>query len=144
MSASVILTTAAGAVLAVMGLLHFLYTLLDTRAPRYFTPSDDSVRLAMHHSTLRFARGRTSMWDSWLGFNLSHGLGAFVFGAAAIYVPRIAPQPHAGLVLLALTAISATYLATAVRFWFYKPVIGAALATALFLAALVIHIGTHR
>ena len=139
MPVPITLTTIAGGIIALMGSLHTLYTLLDLRKPRYFAPSDDSVRLAMQHATVRFARGRTSMWDGWLGFNISHGVGAIVFGVAAIYVPTIAPQSHRTLVLLALVAISTAYLITAIRFWFYKPIVGIALATLLFVAALAIH-----
>jgi hypothetical protein len=134
----ILCSTLAGGVIAAMGLLHVLYTLLDIRRPRYFAPSDDAVRLAMQGSTMRFARGRTSMWSFWLGFNISHGLGAIVLGMAAVYVPRVAPASQATLVFVALTVISIAYLITAVRFWFYKPTIGVAVATGLFLTALAL------
>ncbi len=77
------------------------------------------------------------MWDAWLGFNISHGLGAAVFGAFAIIVGVV----HGGLlttwlVLAAITGISVIYLALALRFWFYIPALGIGLATACFAGAL--------
>jgi hypothetical protein len=140
----ILLSTLAGAVVAGLGLLHLGYTLLDIRRPRYFAPTDDAVRLAMQGSTMRLARGRTSMWSFWLGFNISHSLGAILLGAAAIYVPRIAPPGQLALVLLALALVSAAYLATGARFWFYKPTIGVAFATVLFLTALAIEADLFR
>ncbi len=144
MPAPILLSTCAGAVIGVMGLLHLVYTLLDIRRPRYFAPSDDSVRLAMQASTMRFARGRTSMWSFWLGFNVSHSIGAIVLGAAAIYVPGIAPPEQRVFVFLALAVAAIAYLVTALRFWFYKPTIGVAVATALFVIALAIEAGDFR
>lgn len=81
------------------------------------------------------------MWDAWLGFNISHGLGASVFGLLAILV---AAYPDRGLsgpeVLAAITAVSVIYLILAVRFWFYIPALGIGLATAGFAAALTLEL----
>ncbi len=84
------------------------------------------------------------MWDAWLGFNISHGLGAAVFGALAIvvavYQGGALAQPW---VLLAMTGVSAIYLAVASRFWFYVPALGIGLATACFAAALMLQLAAR-
>lgn len=139
MATPIFLTTIAGGILFVMGTMHLLLTLIDVRSPRSFTPSDDSVRVAMQNSMLRFARGRTSTWDAWLGFNVSHSLGVMVFGGAAIFVPALATETQRTAVLVVLAALSIVYLATSIRFWFYKPTIGLTTATLLFLSALALH-----
>jgi len=140
MAIQIILTSIAGGILLTLGALHFVYALLDIKTPRRLAPSDDSVRLGMLKSTLRITRGRTSMWDAWLGFNLSHGLGAMILGAAAVFVPVISAPTYETAVLLTLTVLSVTYLAIAIRFWFYIPATGIALSTLLLLAALALHL----
>lgn len=77
------------------------------------------------------------MWDAWLGFNISHGLGAVIFGVSA----AVAGGLRGGLlatppVLAVVVGVSAIYLALALRFWFYIPVVGIGLATGCFAAAL--------
>ena len=77
------------------------------------------------------------MWDAWLGFNISHGLGAVIFGAVAVlagvlYGGLLATPPA----LVAIVGVSVIYLALALRFWFYIPVVGTGLATACFAGAL--------
>jgi hypothetical protein len=124
-----------GLLFAAMGVVHGLLTALDVRRPTQFTPRDDAVRIAMRSTTIRFFRARTSVWDAWLGFNLSHSLGLFVFGAATVWLglnlERVQPSPG----LLAMPAVvGLCYVFLAVRFWFYLPALGAAVATACFLA----------
>lgn len=138
MNVQALLAGLAGGVFAILGAIHIFYTLRDINRPRIFAPNDDSVRIAMLSSTVRLSRGRTSMWDTWLGLNISHGLGAAIFGVAAIVVASGVYGAPNRVTLLAFTIISAVYLATAVRFWFYKPIAGTALATLLFLLAFVL------
>lgn len=63
-----------GGLYVLLGSLHGLYTLLDIRQPRRFAPRDQAVRHAMAGTTVRLTRGRATMWNAWLGFNLSHRL----------------------------------------------------------------------
>jgi hypothetical protein len=80
-----------------------------------------------------------SIWRLWLGFNLSHGLGAFAFGLLCLLIGA----HDFGLVeriggLQALTiAIPAVYLAISLFFWFYVPALVTAAATACFIVAAV-------
>src|SRR5438034_11573517 len=74
-----------GAVFAVLGGLHAIYTLLDLRHPRRLVPADPSVAHAMANSALRLSGGGTDMWRAWIGFNFSHSLGVLLFAALAIW-----------------------------------------------------------
>jgi hypothetical protein len=77
------------------------------------------------------------MWRGWLGFNISHGLGAATFG----FTMLILSLHDYGLVqqisvIEPLTiAVSAVYFLLAVRFWFYAPAVGCGLGLACFIAA---------
>lgn len=72
---------------------HALAAVYDTVRPTFFGPVDDSVRSAMEGSTFHFrhmwpgANDVTpSMWRLWLGFNISHGIGAFLFGLLCLLI----------------------------------------------------------
>lgn len=98
----------------------------------------------MQRTTIRLTRGRTSVWDGWLGFNLTHGLGLVVLGIAAISVPAVTRPEYLTLALAVLSVLALAYLATAIRFFFYIPVAGIALATVLLLFALAIQLTSAR
>jgi hypothetical protein len=133
---SAALLVAGGSIFALLGLLHALYTLADSRHPRRLAPDDPNVLLAMSASTVRLSRGATTMWRAWLGFNFSHSLGALMFGAACVGIGlhlTLLGLPRPALLLPAV--IGGIYLWLAVRYWFRIPAIGIALATLCFAAA---------
>ena len=137
----------AGAIVFMLaGGLHALGALLDTVRPTFFAPIEDRVKAEMEGTGMRF-RGlfpgdasRQSMWRFWLGFNVSHGLGAFAFGlfSLLIAVHDFQLVNRIGAIRPLTIAISAAYLATALRYWFYPVVIITAAATACFTVAAVL------
>lgn len=120
----------------VFGLFHALAAVSDAVRPRLFTPVNDHVREAMAATGLAFTR-RTSMWLAWLGFNISHGMGACCFGVVLLLLARhdfalvLSVRP---LMPLAL-GVSLAYFALALRFWFYAPALGSALGAVCFALA---------
>jgi len=121
------LFVASGAIFVVLGLMHAIYTLLDQRHPRRLVPVDAEVMRAMQGTGVRLARGSAgSMWQAWIGFNLSHSLGAIVFGAWTATSGSSLALP-----------VAAIYLAIGWRGWFWIPNACIAVATlGLVLAAL--------
>ncbi|HEY8134121.1 MAG TPA: hypothetical protein VII12_19750, partial [Thermoanaerobaculia bacterium] len=117
-----------GVIFCLLGLLHAIYTLGDIARPRRLAPSDPELVARMQSTGLRLSRDRTNMWDAWLGFNLSHSLGAILFGVVCITV-------SARSSIIYLAAISVIYLVLAIRFWFNVPAIAIAIATACLLVA---------
>jgi hypothetical protein len=117
---------------------HALVALADTVHPRYFTPRDASVRPAVEGTPIRLGgRAAPSMWKAWLGFNISHGLGAFTFGLLLLLIAiqdfKLVEQIDAIRPLS--IAIPAIYLIVALRFWYYGPVIVTGTSTACFIVA---------
>ena len=105
-----------------LGAMHALLALRDVVAPRAFAPVDEAVRQRMIDEPLRLTGGMT-MWDAWLGFNISHGLGLVTFGTVfltlAIHDYEAVSDVRA---LMALTLIvPAIYFALAVRFFYSLP-----------------------
>jgi hypothetical protein len=113
-----------------LGLIHAIYTIRDLFRPRHLAPMDQAVIHQMASTGVRLARGRTNMWDAWLGFNLSHGLGAVIFGlvcaGAGVFAHKLA-LPKVTLLIPVL--VGAIYLLLAIRFWFRVPAVGIAIGT---------------
>lgn len=134
------LLIAGGAIYLLLGSIHALYTLLDLRRPRRIVPADATLIERMRGTTVRLSRGGSTMWDAWIGFNLSHSLGAILFGlgciAAGTGLPGLALSKTS---LLIPVSISALYLVLALRFWFKVPAFGTAIATALLAGAWLLH-----
>jgi hypothetical protein len=137
----------AGAIVfMVAGGLHALLTLLDTVRPTFFAPIEESVRPVMEGTGMRFRRlfpgdvARPSMWRFWLGFNVSHGLGAFTFGLFSLLIAaydfKLVDRIDA--IRPVTIAVSAAYLAISLRYWFYGVVVITGAATACFIVAAVL------
>jgi hypothetical protein len=119
-----------GSIFAILGLVHAVYTVADMGRPRRLVPDDPAVIAAMSSSGLRLARGGTTMWRAWVGFNFSHSLGIAMFGVACIAVGLSLPSlalPKAAL--LVPVAIGVTYVLLAIRYWFRNAAIGVAAGT---------------
>jgi hypothetical protein len=119
-----------GGIFLLLGILHALYTFLDIREPRRLVPQEPSVALAMAESSLRLARGGTTMWRAWVGFNFSHSLGAILFGmlcvgAGLVLGTLVLPA----WILFVLVLIALLYVGLSVLYWFRIPTMGIALAT---------------
>ena len=130
---SAMLYTAGGAIFCVLGAVHAVYMLMDLQHPRRLVPADPALIAAMAVSRVRLAGDATDMWRAWIGFNLSHSLGALLFGATAIAWPVIAAG-HALLAWLPAT-LAAVYLTISLCCWFRAPSAGIGAATAAFAAA---------
>lgn len=123
----------SGSIIFIMGLCHGLGTMWDFFAPTFFTPVQLDVRFAMSDTSVALAtmfKGNSNFWKAWLGFNLSHSLGACIFGALCFILAR----KHFTLVeqsrplRIGLLSVFSLYLLMSVMFWFYLPTIGISLA----------------
>jgi hypothetical protein len=80
------------------------------------------------------------MWNAWLGFNISHGLGVFTVGLLALLIAagdfRLVERIDAIRPLM--IAFSAAYLALSLRFWFRGPALITGAAAACFTIATVL------
>ena len=83
--------------------------------------------------TTRKTAFATNLWRAWVGFNLSHSVGAMLFGALAIAWPALSAGSDA--LAWVPAGVAAVYLAIGLRFWFSVPNAGIALATLAFVAA---------
>jgi hypothetical protein len=127
-----ILIAFGAAVLGLLGTIHIVYTFFTKK----FEARDAATSAAMKATSPVLTQG-TSLWNAWIGFNASHGLGLVLFGTTYLFLavghmsllrdsPALTWLPVVG---------GAAYLALARRYWFLTPFIGVAIATVCFLAA---------
>lgn len=123
----------------VAGSLHALGTVVDIWRPTFFTPADAPVGVQMRGTRLALrdmfpGRPRRNFWQAWLGFNISHGIGAAVFGILLLAVARhdFTLVTSIGIIRPLSIGISMTYLVLAIRCWFYLPAIAVGFGTACF------------
>jgi hypothetical protein len=133
---SELLFVVGAAVFGLLGLAHGVLTLRDLQVPRSFTPTDENLRRAMAEAPLRLAP-RTTIWNAWVGFNLSHSLGLLMFGTffgglAAFDFGVV--EEHLFLRFSAV-AVGLAYLVLALRFWFWVPAVLSAVGTLCFVVS---------
>ncbi len=122
-----------------LGLAHVLATPLTPVQTKGLSPRDVTLRDAMGRDTLVLTR-RTTVWLAWVGFNLSHSLGALLFGAVVLLIGRSSAsfEAQAGAFLPLAVLVSASYFVLGVRYWFRTPIIGISLAGVCFLTSWVV------
>jgi hypothetical protein len=119
-----------GSVLPILfGFLHAAGAVSDAFRPRHFMPTDRKVKDAMESTTIELVRRagvrgpRPTVWDGWLGFNISHGLGVGGIGLFVALVALGGDLAALPWLLPVATIYAAMLLAVAIRFWFYGPVL---------------------
>ncbi len=117
----------------VLGLAHALATPLAAGDRKGLSPSDPALAEAMTRGRVLLT-GRTDLWRCWVGFNLSHSLGAVAFGAFVAAAGRSADSFAAQAAVCGPLAVlvSGAFLAIGLRYWFRTPIAGCAIACACF------------
>lgn len=119
-----------------LGAAHVWATPRRTTDRRGLSPADAELAKRMSESRVLLT-GRTSLWLAWVGFNLSHSLGAVAFGAAVVLMGwngSSFAQNGSFYVPFALV-VSSLYLFLGIRYWFRTPILGCGLSVACFLAS---------
>ena len=119
-----------------LGFAHAVATPQTPADAQGLSPRDPAVRGAMARDTILLTR-RTTVWLAWVGFNMSHSLGAILFGAVVVLIGRSGAsfEAQASVFLPLAVLVSAIYLVLAIRYWFRTPIIGISLASVCFLVA---------
>jgi hypothetical protein len=122
-----------------LGAVHVWATPQDTHDRKGLSPSDPQLAESMARARLRLTP-RTDVWRAWVGFNLSHGLGALVFGSLVVLIGRndASFTAEARLFIPFAVVVSAAYLVLAMRYWFRAPIVGCAISFGCFLASWVV------
>jgi hypothetical protein len=127
---------AGAALFVLLGLAHAVLIVRDLHVPRSFTPIDENLRRAMAEGPLRLAP-QTTIWNAWLGFNLSHSLGLVIFGTffGVLALHDFGMVADHLFVQLSAVVVGLMYLMLALRFWFWIPALLSAMGTLFFLVS---------
>lgn len=109
----------------VLGVAHALATPLTTEENKGLSPRDRAYRQGMVGQAVLLT-SRTNLWLAWVGFNLSHSLGAVLFGVVVLLVgrsPATFTANSAAFVPLSIV-VTGAYLAIGLRYWFRTPIVG--------------------
>ncbi len=83
-----VLLIVGATIFGILGSIHLLYTFFTNK----FDAFDQTVTKAMRETSPVLTK-ETTMWDAWIGFNVSHSLGAML--VTAFYVPlALTNEPH--------------------------------------------------
>jgi len=123
------------AVFVVLGMLHFWLTMFTNK----FEARDSRLTAEMTRVS-PILTSRTSMWKAWIGFNISHSLGAIVFGLVYIIIALenydyLKTSTSLNVLLLIVPLI---LLMLAVRYWFDRPRNGVIVGFGLIILSLIL------
>jgi len=130
-----ILLIIGAAIFGILGALHLYYTFFTNM----FMTRDRKVAEAMK-VTSPLLTNRTTMWDTWIGFNGSHSLGAIFIAIFYILLATTHMEvirETKSFILLAVL-IGASYLYLAIKYWFRIPLIGILIATICFVISAIL------
>ena len=121
----------------VVGLLGTAHLVLTYFGPKLL-PRNPDVRTAMQQDHPVITT-QTTMWRAWLGFNVSHSLGAMLFGLVYGYLAAAHPALLFQSVFLQAvgTTLLLVYTVLGRVYWFRTPFVGMTVATTGFVIALV-------
>ena len=127
---------AGGLPFLLLGAAHAFATPRRTDERRGLSPVDAQLAASMARTRVLLT-GRTDVWSAWVGFNLSHSLGAILFGTVVLLVARTPESFAADAAVFAPLAVvvSLVYLVLAAKYWFRTPIAGCACSAGLFSAA---------
>jgi hypothetical protein len=134
MSLAQALFTASAAIVLALGVMHIVYTFWGPK----LTPRDPALQARMREVSPVISR-QTTMWKTWIGFNVSHSLGAILFGTVYGYLALVHPTFlfQSGFLLAVGLVLLSIYAVVGKVYWFRTPLTGILLALASYLGGLV-------
>ena len=105
-------------VFILLGAVHGYFTLFSQK----FEPRDKRLMEEMKSASIVLSRD-AFLWKAWIGFNISHSVGAILFGAVFVVLAIENYVYLSGSIALnlVLVTVPCLYFALAVRYWFAKP-----------------------
>jgi hypothetical protein len=130
-----VLIIIGAAIFGILGIVHLSYTLFTNKFAAY----DPDVTKAMM-STSPILTKETTVWDAWIGFNVSHSLGAIL--VAAVYIPiainNLTVIEESLWFTLLPVVFGLCYMALAKYYWFKIPFVGISISTICFVIAAIL------
>ena len=135
MPAKSVLVGASAFLPLLLGTLHLAYTFWGPK----LLPRDPAVIEAMKGTMLVITR-ETTVWKAWIGFNTTHSMSLMLFGLVYGYFALARPEVLFGSPFLQAVGFVtlAAFLALSKTNFFSIPLVGIAIATALYVVGLAV------
>jgi len=126
-----VLIALSATVMVFLGVVHVYYTVATNK----FDPRDTDLKSRLEAVSPVLSRQMT-MWNGWIGFNLSHSLGLLFFGAVFGYLAifRFSVLQHSTFLLVTGALVLSVYAILSKLYWFSGAFRGVALALVLYFA----------
>ena len=125
---------ASAAVLLTLGTLHLVLTFVGPK----LRPRDPALQARMSEVSPGITKA-ASMWDFWMGFNISHSIAAMLFGLIYGYLA----VAHGGLLFSSPYLLVVGFLTlgglfvTGKVYWFSGPLIGIGISLTCYVASII-------
>ena len=133
--AAIILMVLSASIMCALGILHLVYTFWGSK----LTPRDHALQVSMSRISPLITK-ETTMWRAWVGFNVSHSMGAILFGLvfgflALAHGPLLFQSPFLLVVGLAMLG---GFVVLGKVYWFSAPFRGISMSLACYVASIAL------
>ena len=133
--AATILMVLSASIMCALGVLHLVYTFWGPK----LTPRDHALQVSMSRISPVITK-ETTMWRAWVGFNVSHSMGAILFGLvfgflALAHGPLLFQSPFLLVVGLAMLG---GFVVLGKAYWFSAPFTGISISLVCYVASIAL------
>ena len=118
-----------------LGVAHLVYTFWGPK----LTPRDPALQISMSQISPVISK-QTTMWRAWVGFNVSHSMGAILFGLVFGFLALAHDQLlfRSPFLLVVGLAMLGAYAVLGKVYWFSAPFTGICISLACYVASIAL------
>jgi hypothetical protein len=118
-----------------LGVAHLVYTFWGPK----LTPRDPALQISMSQISPVISK-QTTMWRAWVGFNVSHSMGAILFGLVFGFLALAHGQLlfRSPFLLVVGLAMLGGYAVLGKIYWFSAPFTGICISLACYVASIAL------
>ncbi|MFM0164943.1 LIC_13387 family protein [Paraburkholderia sediminicola] len=134
MAARILMVLSASMMFA-LGVAHLVYTFWGPK----LTPRDPALQISMSQISPVITK-QTTMWRAWVGFNVSHSMGAILFGLVFGFLALAHDQLlfRSPFLLVVGLAMLGGYAVLGKVYWFSAPFTGICISLACYVAGIAL------
>ncbi|MFM0207811.1 hypothetical protein PQQ96_10390 [Paraburkholderia sediminicola] len=130
-----ILMVLSASIMFALGVAHLVYTFWGPK----LTPRDPALQISMSQISPVITK-QTTMWRAWVGFNVSHSMGAILFGLIFGFLALAHAQLlfRSPFLLVVGLAMLGGYAVLGKVYWFSAPFTGICISLACYVASIAL------
>ena len=133
--AAKILMVLSASIMFTLGVIHLVYTFWGSK----LTPRDPALQISMSQISPVITK-ETTMWRAWVGFNVSHSMGAMLFGLVFGFLALAHGQLlfRSPFLLVVGLSMLAGFVVLGKVYWFSAPFTGVSISLACYVASIAL------